>query len=259
MSSASIHPTAVVHPKAKLGDGCEVGPFCVLGENVSLGANCKLHSHVVVDGHTTLGAGNELFPFAALGLKTQDLKWKGGVTRTVIGDHNVFRENTTVHSATNDGDATVIGSHNHFLAYTHIAHDCVVGSHVIMSNVGTLAGHVIVEDHAIIGGLAAVHQFCRIGRMAIIGGCSKVVQDVPPFMLADGNPAETRTINKVGLERNGLSDDAQTALKHAYKILFRDGLTITNALTRIEAELPCLPELLHLVRFIRTSERGISK
>ncbi len=254
-----IHPSAIIHPNAQLGSNCHIGPFCVIGEHVSLGAGCKLQSHVVVDGHTTLGAGNELFPFAAIGLKTQDLKWKGGVTRTRIGDHNVFRENTTVHSATNDGDATVIGSHNHFLAYTHIAHDCRVGSHIVMSNVGTLAGHVIVEDHAIIGGLAAVHQFCRIGRMAIIGGCSKVVQDVPPFMLADGNPAETKALNKVGLERNGVSEDSQAALKKAFKILFRDGLTVSNALIKIEAELPQLPELQHLVAFVKASERGISK
>ncbi len=259
MSSAHIHATAVVHSDAQIGSNCHIGPFCVIGEHVTLGPDCKLHSHVVIDGHTTLGAGNELFPFAAIGLKTQDLKWKGGVTRTVIGDHNVFRENTTVHSATNDGDATVIGSHNHFLAYTHIAHDCVVGNHVIMSNVGTLAGHVIVEDHAIIGGLAAVHQFCRIGRMAIIGGCSKVVQDVPPFMLADGNPAETKALNKVGLERNGVSEEAQATLKKAFKILFRDGLTVSNALVKIEAELPLLPELQHLVAFVKASERGISK
>ena len=254
-----IHSSAVIHPSAQIGSNCHIGPFCVIGEQVTLGPDCRLHSHVVVDGHTTLGAGNELFPFAAIGLKTQDLKWKGGVTRTVIGDHNVFRENTTVHSATNDGDATVIGSHNHFLAYTHIAHDCVVGSHIVMSNVGTLAGHVIVEDHAIIGGLAAVHQFCRIGRMAIIGGCSKVVQDVPPFMLADGNPAETKALNKVGLERNGVSEEAQAALKKAFKILFRDGLTVSNALVKIEAELPGLPELQHLIAFVKSSERGISK
>lgn len=254
-----IHPSAVVHPDAQIGSNCHIGPFCVIGEHVTLGPDCRLHSHVVVDGHTTLGAGNELFPFASIGLKTQDLKWKGGVTRTVIGDRNVFRENTTVHSATNDGDATVIGSHNHFLAYTHIAHDCRVGSHIVMSNVGTLAGHVIVEDHVIIGGLAAVHQFCRIGRMAIIGGCSKVVQDVPPFMLADGNPAETKALNKVGLERNGVSEAAQTALKKAFKILFRDGLTVSNALVKIEQEVPALPEVQHLIAFVKASERGISK
>lgn len=259
MSTGNLHPSAVVHPGAQIGSNCHIGPFCVIGEHVTLGPDCRLHSHVVVDGHTTLGVGNELFPFAAIGLKTQDLKWKGGVTRTVIGDHNVFRENTTVHSATNDGDATVIGSHNHFLAYTHIAHDCRVGNHIVMSNVGTLAGHVIVEDHAIIGGLAAVHQFCRIGRMAIIGGCAKVVQDVPPFMLADGNPAETKALNKVGMERNGVSEEAQAALKKAFKLLFREGLTVSNALVKIEAELPPLPELQHLVAFVKASERGISK
>ena len=255
----AVHPTAVIHPTAQIGEGCEIGPYCIIEEHAVLGAGCKLRSHVVIGSHTVLGRENEIFPFACLGQKSQDLKWRGGTTWLRIGDHNTFREYVTVHRATNDGAATTVGSHNTILAYCHIAHDCKVGSHIIMSNVATLAGHVTVEDHAIVGGLAAVHQFCRIGRMAIIGGCSKVVQDVPPFMLADGNPAETRTINKVGLERNGLSDDAQTALKHAYKILFRDGLTITNALTRIEAELPCLPELLHLVRFIRTSERGISK
>jgi len=255
----TIHPTAVIHPGAKIGEGCQIGPYCVIGEHVTLGANCKLHSHVVIDGHTTLGSGNDIFPFASIGLQTQDLKWKGGTTWTRIGNNNTFREYVTVHSATSDGDATVVGSENHILAYCHIAHDCQLGNHIVMSNVGTLAGHVKVEDHAIVGGLAAVHQFCRIGTMAIIGGCSKVVQDVPPYMLADGNPAETRTVNKIGLERNGVSEEAQTALKQAYKIIFRDGLTISNALVRIETELPKLPEVLHLLEFARKSERGLSK
>jgi UDP-N-acetylglucosamine acyltransferase len=254
-----IHSSAVVHPKARIGDGCEIGPYCVIGENVELGANCKLHSHVVIDGHTKLGNGNEIFPFASIGLKTQDLKWKGGVTRTEIGDNNTFREYVTVHSATGDGEVTKVGSNNHILAYCHLAHNVTLGNHVIMSNVATLAGHVTVEDYAVVGGLAAVHQFCRIGKMSIIGGCSKVVQDVPPFMLADGNPAETRTINKVGMERNGVSEEAQSALRTAYKILFREGLTIPNALARIEKELPKLAEVLHLIQFARTSERGISK
>jgi UDP-N-acetylglucosamine acyltransferase len=254
-----VHPTAIIHPRAQIAPNCDIGPYCVLGEHVVLGEGCRLHSHVVIDGHTALGRGNEVFPFASIGLQTQDLKWKGGTTRTQIGDQNTFREYVTIHSATGDGEVTVVGSHNHILAYSHIAHNAVLGNHIIMSNVGTLAGHVMVEDHAVIGGLAAVHQFCRIGKMAIIGGCSKVVQDVPPFMLADGNPAETRTINKVGLERNGVSDEAQAALKQAFKILFRDGLTISNALDRIQAELPPLPEIAHLVQFTRASERGISK
>ncbi len=254
-----LHPTAIIHPKAQLGAGCEVGPYCVIGEHVVLGDGCKLHSHVVVDGHTQLGRRNEIFPFASIGLQTQDLKWKGGVTRTEIGDDNTFREYVTIHSATGDGEATVVGSENHILAYCHLAHNVTLGNRVIMSNVATLAGHVTVEDDAVIGGLAAVHQFCRIGRLAMIGGCSKVVQDVPPFMMADGNPAETRTINKVGMERNGISEAAQAALRQAYKLLFREGLTISNALVKIEQEVSPLPEVQHLLNFVRSSERGISR
>lgn len=254
-----VHPTAVIHPKARIGDACEIGPYCVIGEHVTLGARCRLHSHVVIDGHTKLGKENEIFPFASIGLKTQDLKWKGGTTRTEIGDHNTFREYVTIHSATSDGEVTTVGSHNHILAYCHIAHNCTLGNRIIMSNVATLAGHVTVEDHAIVGGLAAVHQFCRIGKMAIVGGCSKVVQDVPPFMLADGNPAGTRTINKVGLERNGVSEEAQKALRNAYKILFREGLTVSNALEKIEKKSGKIPEVEHLVKFVKASERGIGK
>ena len=200
----NIHPTAIIDPKAEIGSGCVIGPYCVVSGHVVLGPDCHLHSHVVLDGHTALGQGNEIFPFACIGHKTQDLKWKGGITRTQIGDRNTFREYVTVNSATGDGEVTSIGSHNHILAYSHLAHNVTVGDHTIMSNVATLAGHVVVEDYAVIGGLVAIHQFCRIGRMCIIGGCSKVVQDVPPFMMADGNPAETRTINKVGMERNGV-------------------------------------------------------
>lgn len=259
MSETKIHPSAIVHENAKIGAGCDIGPYCVIGENVTLGANSKLHSHVVLDGHTKLGSNNEVYPFTAIGLKTQDLKWQGGTTWTKIGDGNTIRENVTIHSATSDGDATVIGSHNNILAYCHIAHDCQLGDHIIMSNVGTLAGHVTVEDRAIIGGLAAVHQFCRIGTMAIIGGCSKVVQDVPPYMLADGNPASTRTINKEGLKRNGVSETAQSALKQAFKLLIREKLTIPNAIERIEADLPKCPELEHLTEFVRNSKRGIGK
>ncbi len=253
-----IHPTAIVHPQAQIGADCDIGPYCTLGEHVELGAGCRLISHVVIDGHTRLGRENVIYPFASIGLKTQDLKWKGGVTRTDIGDHNAIRECVTIHSATSDGEATVIGSHNNILASSHIGHNIVMGSHVIVS-MAALAGHVIVEDYALVGGLSAVHQFCRIGTMSMIAGCAKVVQDVPPYMIVDGNPAETRTINKIGLERNGVSEEAQVALRHAYKILFRDGLTTPNALARIESELPPLPEIKHLVQFVRASERGITK
>jgi UDP-N-acetylglucosamine acyltransferase len=254
-----IHPTAVVDPKAKIGSGCYIGPYCIIGAEVILGANCRLQSHVVIEGNTVLGEGNEIYPFATIGLKTQDLKWKGGTTCTRVGDFNTIREHVTIHSATGDGECTIVGSRNNLLVGAHVAHNVVLGDHIIMSNVATLAGHVTVEDYAVIGGVAAVHQFCRIGKMSIIGGCSKVVQDVPPFMMADGNPASTRTINKVGLMRNGVSEETQTVLKQAYKILFRSGLTIPNALEQMEAELPPLPEVQHLIQFTRASERGIGK
>ena len=253
-----IHPTAVVHPKARLGEDCQIGPYCIVGEHVELGDGCRLHAHVVIDGHTRLGRGNELFPFATVGLRSQDLKWKGGLTRAEIGDDNTIREYVTIHSATGEGEVTTLGSHNHILAYAHIAHNVTLGDHIILSNVATLGGHVRVEDCAVVGGLAAVHQFCRIGKLSIIGGCSKIVQDVVPFMMVDGNPAQTRSINRVGLERHGVAPAAQTALRQAYKLLFRERLSLPNALARIEKELPPLPELQHLVRFIRASERGIS-
>jgi UDP-N-acetylglucosamine acyltransferase len=259
MMPTFIHPTAVVDARAQIGSGCHIGPYCIIGADVVLGPNCRLHSHVVIDGHTVLGEGNEIYPFATIGLKTQDLKWKGGATATRIGSFNTFREHVTIHSATGDGECTIVGSRNNLLAGAHVAHNVVLGDHIIMSNVGTLAGHVTVEDYAVVGGVAAIHQFCRIGKMSIIGGCSKVVQDVPPFMMADGNPAMTRTINKVGMTRNGVSEEAQGALKQAYKILFRSGLTIPNALTQMEAELPQLPEVQHLIQFVRGTERGIGK
>jgi UDP-N-acetylglucosamine acyltransferase len=253
-----IHSTAIIHPKALIGGDCEIGPYCVIGEHVELGPGCRLHSHVVIDGHTRLGQGNQIFPFVSIGLRTQDLKWKGGLTRTEIGDHNTIRECVTIHSATNEGEATVIGSRNNILASSHIGHNVRLGNRVIVS-MAALAGHVVVEDSALVGGLSAVHQFCRIGTMAMVAGCAKVVQDVPPYMIVDGNPAETRTINKLGLERNGVSDEAQAALRQAYKILFRDGLAMPNALARLESELPPLPEIQHLVQFVRTSERGVTK
>lgn len=254
-----IHPTAIIHPGAQLGVDCEIGPYCVIGPHVVLGDRCRLHSHVVVDGHTRLGRGNELFPFASIGLRTQDLKWKGGVTRTEIGDFNTFREGVTVHSATNEGDVTRIGSNNNFLAYAHVAHDCQLGNHIIMSNCSGLAGHVVIEDHAVLGGYVAVHQFCRVGTLSMLGGCTKVRQDVAPYMLVDGDPGETRALNKIGLERKGVSPEAQAALKQAHRILFREQLSIPNALARIEQEVPALPEVRHLVHFVRASQRGICR
>ena len=254
-----IHSSAVIHPQAQIGSGCEIGPYCVIGEHVALGDGCRLHSHVVLDGHTTLGAGNEIFPFVSIGLKTQDLKYRGGVTRVVIGTENVFREGVTVHGATDDGNATVIGDKNLFLIHAHVAHDCVLANGIILSGYAGLAGHCLVEDHVILSGYVAVHQFCRIGRHAMVGGCCKVRQDIAPFMLADGDVAAPVFINKIGLERHGIPDESINALKQAYKIIFRETLPLADALAKVEAELPPTPEIKHLLGFIRASERGISK
>jgi UDP-N-acetylglucosamine acyltransferase len=253
-----IHSTAVINPKAEIGEDCDIGPYCVIGEHVVLGPGCRLISHVVIDGQTCLGRENHIYPFASIGLRTQDLKWKGGITRTEIGDQNTIREYVSIHSATGDGEVTVIGSMNTILAGSHIGHNVIMGNKCIVS-MAALAGHVTMEDCALVGGMSAVHQFCRVGTMAITGGVSKIVQDVPPYMLVDGNPAVVKALNKVGLERNGVSEEAQTALKQAHRILFREGLTIPNALAKIENEIPGLPEIQHLVRFVRTSERGITR
>lgn len=254
-----IHATAVVPPEAQIGEGVEIGPYCVIGKSVRLGDRCRLLSHVVIDGLTTIGRENTFYPFSCIGLRTQDLKYRGGRCYVEIGDGNTFREYATVHAATSDGGKTIVGNHGNFLAYTHIAHDCRVGDHVIMSNVGTLAGHVVVEDRAVIGGLAAVHQFVRIGKMAMIGGCSKVVQDIPPFMIADGHPAEVRSINKEGLKRNGVSEEIQGHIRTAYKFLFRSGLKISAAIEQMRKTIPDCPEIRYLIDFIEQSDRGISK
>ncbi len=255
-----IHKTAIVHRDAEIGNGCEIGPYCVVGAGVVLADGCALRSHVVLDGPSRIGKNNTFYPFGAIGLRSQDLKYAGEPTFLEIGDGNTFREFVTIHRATAANGRTRIGDRNNFLAYAHVAHDCVVGSGVIMSNCGTLGGHVVVEDHAVIGGLAAVHQFCRIGGMAIVGGCSKVVQDIPPYMLADGNPAEVRAINKVGLERHGVREKTRKTIQAAFKLLYREsGLNIGDAVAKIRRELPDLPEIRRLCEFVGSSERGISR
>ena len=258
LKMTKIHPTAIVDPQAEIGEDCDIGPYCVVSADVVLGPGCRLQSHVVIDGHTRLGRENNIYPFASVGLKTQDLKWKGGLTRTEIGDFNTIREHVSIHSATGDGEATVIGSGNTILAGSHIGHNVIMGNKCIVS-MAALAGHVLMEDCCLVGGLAAVHQFCRIGTMAIIGGVSKVIQDVPPYMLVDGNPAEVKALNKVGLERNGVSEEAQAALKQAHRILFREGLAMPNALAKVESEVSGLPEIQHLLKFVRSSERGVTR
>ncbi len=256
-----IHPTAIVSPLATLGQNVRVGPYCVIGDNVQLGDDCVLHSHVIIEGYSKIGKANEFFPFAVIGGKTQDLKYVSEPTFLEVGDHNVFRENTTVHRGTHANLPTRIGSHNLFLCYAHVAHDCQLGDHIILSNCVGLAGHIIVENYAIISGMAAAHQFCRIGKHSIVGGCSKIVQDVPPFMIVDGNPAGTRGINLVGLQRHGFSEDDIKSIKAAYKKLFlkKDG-NLANALSSLKAtHTGDTPQVAHLIKFIEESERGVTR
>jgi len=253
-----IHPTAVVAPSALILDDAVIGPYCVVGGRVTIGRGTRLISHVVIDGFTSLGEGCTIFPFAALGLQTQDLKFKGGTPGLRIGNHTTVRESATINTATADGDFTTVGDHCHIMAYAHVAHDCHVGNRVIMANAATLAGHVTVEDHGIIGGLTAIHQFVRIGRFSITGGCSRVVMDVPPYMMAAGNPLEVHGTNKVGLERAGIDEAVQHALREAFKILYRRNLTTAKALEEMQG-LPASAERDHLIAFVRSSERGITR
>jgi len=253
----SIHPTAIVDPSARIGADTEIGPYCIVGPNVTLGDGCWLQHHVTLCGPTVVGRNNRFYAYTSIGQQTQDLKYKGEPTGLEIGDDNTFREFVTVHRATSPGDTTRIGSRGNFLAYAHIAHDCIVGDDVIFSNNGTLAGHVTVGDHAIVGGLTAIHQFCRIGRFAILGGCTKIVQDVPPFMIADGNPAQIRGINKVGMERHAFSAGTMRTIKEAYRILYRSDFNVKQAAEQIGSHLEQLPEICQLLEFLGSSERGI--
>jgi len=216
-----------------------------------------LQHHVTVMGPSKIGARNFFFAYTSIGQKTQDLKYAGEPTYLEIGDGNTFREFCTVNRGTLPGTKTIIGHDGNFLAYSHIAHDCTVGDKVIFSNNGTLAGHVEVRDHAVIGGLTAIHQFCRVGRHAITGGCSKIVQDVPPFMIADGNPAEVRGINSIGLERADFPADTIRALKEAYRLLYRGNLNTKQAVASIRKEIPGIAEVEELCVFVETSQRGI--
>ncbi|MBK1833693.1 acyl-ACP--UDP-N-acetylglucosamine O-acyltransferase [Roseibacillus ishigakijimensis] len=255
----AIHPTAIISPQAEIAADCEIGPYCVIGDRVVLGAGARLHSHVVIESDTIIGERCEAFPFAALGGRTQDLKYKGERTQLVIGDDNTFRENSTIHRGTTPDTPTRIGSHNYFLCYSHVAHECIVGDHTIFSNNATIAGHVTVGDHAIISGLSAVHQFCRVGEHSMTAGLARVVQDVPPFMIVDGNPSSTRGLNIVGLQRRGFSEEDIRALKMVYKKLFlKKDLNLGEQVKAFRA----LPEAQNeraarVLDFIESSDRGI--
>ncbi|MGI6495470.1 MAG: acyl-ACP--UDP-N-acetylglucosamine O-acyltransferase [Kiritimatiellia bacterium] len=254
-----IHPTAIVSPGAQIGEGVEIGPYCTIGENVVIGDGTRLISHVVIDGHTTLGKNCNIFPFACLGMQTQDLKYRGGTTYAIIGDNTTLRECVTVNTGTRDGEATKIGNRCHIMAYCHISHGTVLGNEVIMSNTTQLAGETIVEDRAVISGLVGVHQFCRIGSLAMIGGGTAVSQDCPPYMITTGSGSEAavRGLNTVGLRRHNVPQETRSALKQAYRLLYREGLNHSQACARIQSDLPDLPEIRHLLEFYASSQRGV--
>ncbi|HVT74368.1 MAG TPA: acyl-ACP--UDP-N-acetylglucosamine O-acyltransferase [Lacunisphaera sp.] len=252
-----IHPTAIIEPGAQLAEGVAIGAYAYVGSLAVIGAGTVLHHHANVEGRTTIGEKCEIFPFACVGTKTHDLKYKGGDPGLVVGDRNVFREYVSVHGATKEGDCTRLGHDNVLLAYSHIAHDCVVGNFLVMSAQSALAGHVVVEDHVNIGWGSGVHQFCRVGTHAMLGAMSKIVQDVPPYVIADGNPAVARSINKVGLERAGYTVEQLEAVKQVFRIVYRTGLNRTQALDRLrEHKLAGSEEFRHFLTFAEQSERG---
>jgi acyl-[acyl-carrier-protein]--UDP-N-acetylglucosamine O-acyltransferase len=255
-----IHETAIVHPEAKIGNNVVIGPYAVIGENVEIGDNCIIGPQVSIEGWTTIGEGNHFYHGATIGCEPQDLKFKGEKSFLFIGDNNIFRENVTISRGTEGGGGeTRIGNNNMFQAYSHVAHDCQLGNNIILGNCAGLAGHITIEDRAIISGLTGVHQFCKIGKMAMVGFLTKVVKDIPPFVLVDGNPAKVSGINVVGLRRNGIEAEVRDEIKKAYRILYRSNLTINQAIEQMDQELRGTPEIDHFIRFLRNAERGIQR
>ncbi len=256
-----IHPTAVVDPTAEIGEDVIIGPYCVVGEHVKLGKGCVLHSHVVLGGPSSFGERNEFFPFAVIGLKSQDLKYKGEPTYLEVGNDNVFRENSNINRSTSPETKTVIGNNNHFLINCHCGHECVVGDHCIFSGYAGVAGHCHIGDWAIISGFAALHQFVRVGEHAMVGGCARVSQDVPPYMIVEGFPAAVRAVNSIGLQRRGVPEDDVRAIKFAYKKLFlHKGENIEEGIATITADetYGSNPYVGKLLRFLKESERGFT-
>jgi len=255
-----VHETAVVAESARLAEGVEVGPYAVVGDGVALGAGTVVGAHAQIAGPATIGEGNRIFPHAVLGFEPQDLKYKGEETRLVIGARNVFREFSTVHRGTVTGRGeTLVGDDNYFMAYSHIAHDCRIGSRTVFANYVGLAGHVDVGDGAVLGAFVGAHQFVRVGRFAFIGAYSQLRQDVLPFCRTDGMDAKTYGLNRIGLTRSGFSRERLQALERAYRLLIKSKLNTTQALERIEAELPDQPDVEYLIEFLRSSKRGFHR
>ncbi len=258
-TSVQIHPTAIIEQGAEIDSGVTIGPYAIIGSHVKIGKNCKIHSHALITGHTFLGEENEVFSFASVGNRPQDLKYKGEPTELLIGSKNIIREYVTLQPGTiQGGGKTVIGSQNLFMAYSHVAHDCVVGNQNVIANAVQIAGHVTIDNMAIIGGLCAIHQFVHIGDLAMLGGGSATVKDIPPYCVSEGNRAILRGLNIEGMKRRNISPEARSAIKTAYKIMFLKGHpTLDQAFNEI-GTLIQIPEVEKFINFIRTAKRGIS-
>ena len=257
----NVHPSAIIHPQAMVPVSCKVGPYCVVGPDVELGENCQLVSHVCIEGPTRIGGDNRFFPFTSIGMAPQDLSYRGEPTRLEIGDHNVIREFVTINRGTAKGHGvTKIGSHTLIMAYSHIAHDCVIGDHVILANAATLGGHVTVEEWATVGALCPVHHFVRIGAYAFIGGGTTITRDVLPFSkTAAERGTHAYGLNSVGLERRGFSKERIRKIHHAYKVLLASKLNTSQAVEKLKSEPDHGEDADILIRFIESSERGVIK
>ena len=255
----AIHKMAIVSAKAKLSEDVEIGPFTVIGDNVVIGSGTKVGANCVIDGYTSIGKDCEIFSHAVIGCPPQDLKYKGEKSFLEIGDRNTIREFCTFNPGTGEGGKTVIGSGNLFMAYAHVAHDCRLGSNCVVANNGTLAGHVTVEDMVVVGGLAAIHQFVRVGTLSILGGCSKIVQDMPPYSTSDGHPSRIYGVNIIGLRRHGFSRESIADISGAYKSIFFSGIPVQRAALNLEAGGNLSKEVSYLVSFIKSSQRGVAR
>jgi UDP-N-acetylglucosamine acyltransferase len=253
-----IHATAIVSPEAEVAPGVTIGPYSVIGAGVRIGRGSVIAPHVVIKGPTRIGEGNRIFQFASIGDDPQDKKYGGEATRLEIGNGNTIREYCTINRGTaQDAGVTRVGDDNWLMSYTHIAHDCQLGSHIIMSNNATLAGHVHVEDHVILSGFAAVHQFCRIGAHSFVGGLAGITRDVLPFMMVAGQPPEPRGVNQEGLKRRGFTPEQIRNIKEAYRILYRTGLRLAEAREQLAELAATQPEIRVIVEFLDKSERSI--
>ncbi|RJQ76864.1 MAG: acyl-ACP--UDP-N-acetylglucosamine O-acyltransferase [Desulfobacteraceae bacterium] len=255
-----IHPTAIISSKARIGEGVTIGPYSIIGDHVVIGAGTQILSHVVIDPYVEIGSNCKIYQYAAIGAPPQAVKFKDEETWVKIGNGCTIREFATIHRGTQSGGGlTQIGDSCLLMAYTHVAHDCKVGRCVVMSNAATLAGHIHIGDFASIGGLVAIHQFVRVGEYAFVGGKSAVVKDIPPYVLAVGDRATLHGLNQVGLKRHGFSAAAVSQLKKTYRLIFRIGLTLNEAIERVAAEVEPIPEVKNFIDFIKSSERGITR